>query len=121
MRKVVISRIWPATDQRPVIGGDLAEALTALKNEEGDADILLACGPTTLGPLASAPGLVDEYVIAVHPAVLSAGPQLFDHFTANLTLELIEPSRLMPASSWSATRRCCREAAADLGRAVGRA
>jgi dihydrofolate reductase len=67
MRKVVISRTWPATDQRPVIGGDLAEALTALKNEEGGADILLACGPTTLGPLASAPGLVDEYVIAVHP------------------------------------------------------
>jgi dihydrofolate reductase len=90
MRKVVISRTWPATDQRPVIGGDLAEALTALKNEEGDADILLACGPTTLGPLASAPGLVDEYVIAVHPAVLAAGPQLFDHLTANLALELIE-------------------------------
>jgi dihydrofolate reductase len=90
MRKVVISRTWPATDQRPVIGGDLVEALTALKNEEGDADILLACGPTTLGPLASAPGLVDEYVIAVHPAVVPAGPQLFDHLTANLALGLIE-------------------------------
>jgi hypothetical protein len=31
----VISRTWPATDQRPVIGGDLVEALTALKNEDG--------------------------------------------------------------------------------------
>jgi hypothetical protein len=29
-------------------------------------------------------------VIAVHPAVLPAGPQLFDHLTANLALELIE-------------------------------
>jgi dihydrofolate reductase len=90
LRKVVISRTWSATDERPVISGDLTAELRALKDRDGDADILLACGPATLGPLASTPDLIDEYLISVHPAVLAAGPQLFGHLTADLALELIE-------------------------------
>jgi dihydrofolate reductase len=89
LRKVVISRTWSATDERPVISGDLTAELRALKDRDGDADILLACGPATLGPLASTPDLIDEYLISVHPAVLAAGPQL-GHLTADLALELIE-------------------------------
>jgi dihydrofolate reductase len=42
-----------------------------------------------LGPLASTPGLVDEYVIAVQPAVITAGPRMFDHLTRDLALELV--------------------------------
>jgi dihydrofolate reductase len=81
LRKVVISRTWSATDERPVISGDLTADLRALKESDGDADILLACGLATLGPLASTPKLIDEYLISVHPAVLAAGPQLFGHLT----------------------------------------
>jgi hypothetical protein len=89
-----------------VIGGDLTEALTALKNEDGDADILLACGPTTLGPLASAPGLVDDYVIAVHPAVLPGRPAALrpSHRQPGPS-NSSRPSRLRPVSSSSATKR----------------
>jgi dihydrofolate reductase len=90
LRKVVISRTWATSEDRPVIAGDLVAALQELKNQPGDADILLAAGPETLGPLLSTPGLVEEYVIALHPAVLAAGPQLFDHVTTDLALELVE-------------------------------
>ena len=65
-------------------------ALQDLKGQPGDADILLTCGPNTLGPLISAPGLVDEYAIAIHPAVLAAGPQLFGHLSHDLALELVD-------------------------------
>jgi dihydrofolate reductase len=90
MRKVVMSRTWAGTSERPVISGDLAEELTALKHQAGDADIVLACGPKTLGPLVSTPGLIDECLVAVHPVVLAAGPGLFDHLTTDLPLELVE-------------------------------
>lgn len=50
---------------------------------------MLSAGPETLGPLASSPGLVDEYLLVVHPAVLAAGPRLFDHLTHDLALDLI--------------------------------
>jgi dihydrofolate reductase len=90
LRKVVISRTWPGTEARPVIAGDVAAALRQLKDQPGEADILLAAGPDTLGPLLSAPGLVDEYVVALHPAVLAAGPSLFGSLTTDLALELVE-------------------------------
>ena len=90
LRKVVISRSWHSTPDRPVINGDLVTALHDLKGQSGDANILLACGPTTLGPLISTPGLVDEYVIAVHPTVLEAGPQLFGHLSRDLALDLVD-------------------------------
>jgi dihydrofolate reductase len=90
LRKVVISGSWAARPERPVINGDVVAALKDLKNEPGDADILLACGPNTLGPLISTPRLIDEYVIAVHPAVLAAGPQLFGHLSHDLALELVD-------------------------------
>jgi len=55
LRKVVISGSWAARPERPVINGDVVAALKDLKDEPGDADILLACGPNTLGPLISTP------------------------------------------------------------------
>jgi dihydrofolate reductase len=90
LRKVVISRTWPATDERPVINGDVVAELQHLTAQEGEADILLAAGPQTLGPVISTPGLVDEYVVAVHPAVLASGPQLFGHLTTDLALTLVD-------------------------------
>ena len=63
--------------------------MTALKAENG-SDILLACGPRTLGPLAGTPGLVDEYLIVIHPAVITAGPRMFDDLSTDLALQLVE-------------------------------
>ncbi|MFI0369234.1 dihydrofolate reductase family protein [Actinomadura sp. 1N219] len=89
MTKVVFSRTLPSTTDRLVIGGDLVNELAALKRQDGN-DILLSCGPKTLAPIASAPGVIDEYLLAVSPAVLSAGPRIFDGLTIDLALELTD-------------------------------
>jgi dihydrofolate reductase len=76
------------SSRRVVIRGDLANQLAALKHQPG-RDIILSAGPSTLGPLASTPGLVDEYLLVVHPAVLPAGPRLFDDLDRALSLDLV--------------------------------
>jgi len=87
MTKVVLSRTLEPDEGRVVVSGDAVGALEALKRQDGK-DILLSCGPETLAPLAAAPGLIDEYLLSITPAVLSSGPGLFDALTADLRLEL---------------------------------
>lgn len=89
MTKVVISSTMEAAGDREVVSGDVAAALTELKAGPG-ADVILSAGPRTLAPLVGAPGLIDEYLIVVHPAVLTAGPRLFDGLGRDLALELRE-------------------------------
>jgi len=88
MTKVVFSNAMQSGDGRIVIRGDLAGQLAKLKQQDG-VDIMLSCGPATLGPIASTPGLVDEYLIAVHPAVITAGPRMFDRLSRDLALKLV--------------------------------
>jgi hypothetical protein len=45
-----------------VISGDIGAQLAEMKTQPGK-DIVLSAGPETLGPLASQPGLVDEYLL----------------------------------------------------------
>lgn len=89
MTKVVFSRTLPPADGRVVISGDIAAQLAALKHRTRNT-ILLSCGPATLAPLASTPGLIDEYLIAMHPAATSAGPQLFDGLSADIALRPLQ-------------------------------
>ncbi|WP_132172124.1 dihydrofolate reductase family protein [Actinomadura sp. KC216] len=89
MTKVVFSTTLPPATDRLVLRGDLVNELTALKRQDGK-DIILSCGPKTLAPIAAAPGLIDEYLLAVSPAVLSAGPQVFEGLTIDLGLELTD-------------------------------
>ena len=89
MRKVVLSRTLaddPGTG-REVRSGDAVEHLRELKEQDGD-DIIASFGPSTLGPLADAPGLIDEYLLVIHPAVLVSGPRLFGHLSHDLALAL---------------------------------
>ena len=88
MTKVVFSRTLPPAGGRVVISGNIADKLAALKRQTGKT-ILLSCGPATLAPLADTPGLIDEYLIAVHPAVISAGPHLLDGLSTDLALRLV--------------------------------
>jgi dihydrofolate reductase len=67
---------------------DIVRFVKGLKQQPG-RDIILSAGPSTLGPLASTPGLVDEYLVVVHPAVLPAGPRLFDDLDRALRLDLV--------------------------------
>jgi dihydrofolate reductase len=89
MTKVVFSRTLPPADGRVVISGDIDDELAALKRQPGKT-ILLSCGPATLAPLAGTPGLIDEYLIGVHPAAIGAGPQLFDGLSKDLSLRLLQ-------------------------------
>lgn len=70
-----------------MIAGDVGAKLAEMKRREGN-DILLTSGPATLAPLASTPGLIDEYLLSVSPAVVGAGPQLFEDVSNDLSLDL---------------------------------
>ncbi len=89
MTKVVFSTTLQATADRVVMRGDLALQLQSLKERPGK-DIWISGGPGTIGPLASAQGLIDEYLLALHPAVITNGPQLFAGLTADLALRLVD-------------------------------
>jgi dihydrofolate reductase len=89
LAKVVFSSSLPPAEGRTVIGGDVAGQLAELKAAQG-RDIVLSCGPATLAPLAASPGLIDEYLVVIHPAVVAEGRPMFDGLTADLALELRE-------------------------------
>jgi dihydrofolate reductase len=89
LAKVVLSTTLPPAEGRTVIGGDIAAQLAAMKEGDG-RDIVLSCGPATLAPLAATPGLVDEYLVVIHPAVVAEGRPMFDGLTADIALELRE-------------------------------
>ncbi|GAA3228348.1 dihydrofolate reductase family protein [Actinocorallia longicatena] len=79
MPKIVFSRTLEKADwNTTVIGGDLPEKVTALKNEPG-RDLLLMGGSELAGALTAC-GLIDEYHIAYHRISLGGGKKLFlDH------------------------------------------
>ena len=89
MRKVVLSHTLDADPltRREVRSGDAVGHLRELKAQDG-ADIIGSFGPRTLGALADSPGLIDEYLLVIHPAVLASGPRLFEHLTHDLALRL---------------------------------
>jgi dihydrofolate reductase len=65
---------WPETT---IATGDLAQAITRLKQEHGDG-YLLAQGGTRFARSLVETGLIDEYRLVVHPVVLGAGEPLFN-------------------------------------------
>ncbi|MEQ0557463.1 dihydrofolate reductase family protein [Amycolatopsis sp. NEAU-NG30] len=87
--KVVFSRTLEKADWNTrVFGGDLTEAVTALKAEEGK-DLLLMGGAELAAEL-TARGLIDEYQVIVHPVVLGGTKRPFAAGTPRLGLELVE-------------------------------
>lgn len=87
LTKVVFSASLEPSPDRLVIAGDVGAKLAEMKRREGN-DILLTSGPATLAPLGSTPGLIDEYLLSVSPAVVGAGPQLFEDVSNDLSLDL---------------------------------
>ena len=66
-----------------IVAGDLTEAITRLKRERSDG-YLLAHGGARFARSLIETGLIDEYRLVVHPAVLGAGERIF---LAPLTIE----------------------------------
>jgi dihydrofolate reductase len=68
-----------------IAAGDLAEAITRLKQERSGG-YLLAHGGARFARSLVETGLIDEYRLLIHPAVLGAGERIF---LAPLTIEPI--------------------------------
>lgn len=83
--KVVFSNTLrdPEWGGTTVMGGDIGENARRLKAEDGGY-VLLHGGASTARSLSRL-GLIDEYVLIVHPVALGEGLSIFDAFT-DLTL-----------------------------------
>lgn len=71
-----------------MLDGEATEAVSRLKNEDGEA-ITLNGSASLLRSLLGA-GLVDELRLFLHPIVLGSGARLFDGGTDGLALELAD-------------------------------
>jgi dihydrofolate reductase len=90
VRKIVVSHqplefTWRNSEQ---LRGGLIEAVTALKNEPGDATIGLSGSVSVVRQLLAA-GLLDELHLLVHPIAVRKGMRLFDEGERPMPLTLI--------------------------------
>jgi dihydrofolate reductase len=89
VRKIVVSNrklefTWRNSEQ---LEGDLVEAVTALKNEQG-GNIALSGSVSVVRQLLAA-GLLDELHLLVHPIAVRKGMRLFDDGETPVPLRLI--------------------------------
>jgi dihydrofolate reductase len=77
--KVVFSNSLASADweDTEIVAGDLAEAVTRLKQERSSDGYLLAQGGIRFARSLVQTGLIDEYRLVVLPVVLGAGERLF--------------------------------------------
>ncbi len=71
-----------------LLGGDAVDAVAALK-QELDHDLVILGSGELVRSLAG-PGLIDEYILLIHPLVLGTGRRLFDDGGPPVELELSE-------------------------------
>ena len=83
--KVVFSNSLASADwaQTAIAAGDLADAITQLK-QESSGGYLLAHGGVRFARSLVETGLIDEYRLVIHPVVLGSGERIF---LAPLTIE----------------------------------
>ena len=89
-RKIVVSNqqlelTWRNSE---LLRGDLVEAVTALKDEPGDAPIAMSGSVSVVRQLLAA-GLIDELHLLVHPIAIRKGLRLFDDDTSPIPLTLL--------------------------------
>lgn len=112
------ARIWAATprivfssslervdwNSRLAQGGVAEELRRARAEHEGD----LSVGGATLAASFIELGLVDEYVLAIHPVAIGAGTPYFPRLAAPIDLDLVETRQF--ASGVVALRHAARRA-----------
>ncbi|MFO1456471.1 MAG: dihydrofolate reductase family protein [Steroidobacteraceae bacterium] len=85
-----------------VASGDLATEIARLKAAYGKP--ILAHGGVRFARALVAAGLVDQFILAVHPVALGQGLPLFSELTAPLRLELVS-SRSFPGGAMAQAYR----------------
>ncbi|WP_431926321.1 dihydrofolate reductase family protein [Amycolatopsis tucumanensis] len=89
MPKVVFSTTLSAVEGNArLASGSPAEEIERLRAEPGDGDI--AIGGATLAAEVAAAGLIDEYLVRVHPVLVGGGTPFFAHRERRVDLELVE-------------------------------
>ncbi len=101
--KVVFSDSLASADwgETTIAAGDLAEAITRLKQERSDG-YLLAHGGARFARSLVETGLIDEYRLLIHPVVLGAGERIF---LAPLTIEPISTTVFSGGAVAQSSRR----------------
>jgi dihydrofolate reductase len=79
-----------------VASGDLAEEIAKLKAQEGKP--ILAHGGVSFARSLVAQGLVDQFVLGVHPIALGRGLPLFSELAAPMPLKLVS-SKAFPGGA----------------------
>jgi dihydrofolate reductase len=90
IRKVVFSKTldeatWPESS---IARGDLADGIAALRRQRGGE--IIAWGGAGFAQSLSKAGLIDEYVLVIHPRGVRGGLPLFRDLPAALRLELLD-------------------------------
>jgi dihydrofolate reductase len=89
MRMIVLSTTLDHVEGNAiVIRDDLAGRISELKRRPG-SDMLLFCGPALLSTLTGL-GLVDEYLLYLHPTVTGLGVPLFRDLRQSIQLHLTD-------------------------------
>jgi dihydrofolate reductase len=71
-----------------LLKGDAVEAVGRLKEEQGEDLVVLGSGELVQSLMRR--GLIDEYVLLIHPLVLGSGRRLFPDGGASATLRLVD-------------------------------
>ena len=85
-----------------VASGDLREEIATLKAQDGKP--IVAHGGATFARSLVAQGLVDQFVLAVHPVALGKGLPLFSDLSAPMPLKLVS-SKAFPAGAMAQVYR----------------
>jgi dihydrofolate reductase len=98
--KFVVTRdpsLSPDWQHTTVLAGDAAETVSELKQTDGDDLTILGSGE--LVRALAAVGLIDEYVLIIHPVVLGAGTRMFGttHQALALTRSVTTPKGVVIA------------------------
>jgi dihydrofolate reductase len=90
MPKYVVSKTLTQADwnNSTILGGDLADEVTVLKEQDG-GDILVAGSASLVRGLTDL-GLVDEYRLMMFPIALGEGRRLFEGINDATTLNLVD-------------------------------
>ncbi|NVO21308.1 MAG: dihydrofolate reductase [Bacteroidetes bacterium] len=78
---------WGSAEQVTFVDEDVAAFVERLKKQEG-RDIWLVGGAEIVSALERA-GLIDDYIISVHPIILGDGISLFSDAGLNQSIELV--------------------------------
>jgi dihydrofolate reductase len=71
-----------------LLKGDAVEAVGRLKEQQGEDLVVLGSGELVQSLMRR--GLIDEYVLLIHPLVLGSGRRLFPDGGASATLRLLD-------------------------------